>query len=214
MICPQCGAENPDSAEFCSLCMQRLQKTAGAETFPFRQDMPAAVKRSASPGEWRMDIVDSMPGRSGVVEAKIRKFRARMAILTFLVLAVIAWLALSFTVWGNPSPGKRAAQLIGAINEREAASFTALFVEQEKSSAESLFVRVKDYLGADGEFRDVKFRVDKKDRYTAYVYLQEGTIIQGGGTSRTLSADDGLVVYLENIGGKWRVKVSGTKLIP
>lgn len=214
MICPQCGAENPDSAEFCSLCMQRLQQTAGRGPLPYRQDMPAALKKSSSPGEWRVDVVDSMPRRSGVVEAKVRRFRTRMGILTFLVLAVIAWLVLSFTVWGNPSPGKRAAQLIGAINEREAASFTALFPEQEKSSAESLFARVEDYLGADGEFRDVKFRVDKKDRYTAYVYLQEGTIIQGGGTSRTLSADDRLVVYLENIGGKWRVKVGGTKLIP
>jgi len=194
--------------------MQRLRQPYVGEGLPPGGDVPGAIKKPASPSEWRGDVAGPGPRRSRVVEAKVRKFRTSMALYILVLLAVVAWLVLSFTVWGNPSPGKRAGQLIDAVNEREEESFISLLMEEDRGSAQLLFDKVTDYLGAGGEFREVKFRVEKKDRYMAYAYLQSGRVVRESGPEQDLTADDGLVVYIENHGGKWYVKSGGTKLIP
>jgi hypothetical protein len=214
MDCPRCGAENPDNAEFCSLCMQRLVYPQGGGIATGAGEGLSGARGRPSPAEWRPDVVGPRPRESGIVTEKIKKYRVSMAIYGMLLLALILWLALSFTVWGNPSPGKRASQIVSAVNSRDGEAFASLFAAQERSSAESLYARITDYIGTTGEFRDVRFRVEEKDPYTAHAYVKSGTVVLSGGASREITSEDGLVVSFEKRDGKWVAKVGGTKLIP
>lgn len=214
MNCPRCGAENPETAEFCSLCMQRLRYPHDGELPGEFNEGVAGTRRGVSPAEWRPDVAATRLVRSGVVAEKIRKYRLSMTIYGALLLAVIVWLVLSFTVWGNPSPGKRASRLIDAINNHDGDAFASLFAAQERSSAESLFAEITEYMGTSGEFRNVSFRTEKKDEYTAYVHLQSGTLVLASGTAHEIAAEDGLGISFEKHGGKWVAKVQGTRLIP
>jgi len=194
--------------------MQRLVYPQGGGIATGAGEGLSGARGRPSPAEWRPDVVGPRPRESGIVTEKIKKYRVSMAIYGMLLLALILWLALSFTVWGNPSPGKRASQIVSAVNSRDGEAFASLFAAQERSSAESLYARITDYIGTTGEFRDVRFRVEEKDPYTAHAYVKSGTVVLSGGASREITSEDGLVVSFEKRDGKWVAKVGGTKLIP
>ncbi len=214
MICPKCGAENSERAQFCSLCMEPLPGMPAAEA-PFSEGVrPPAGRGMPSPSEWRKDVVEPKPRMAREVQAKLRRFRVNLAIYGLVAAVVVAWLVLSFTVWGNPSPAKRASQLISSLNERRPESFVSLFTAQEQASAELIYDKVVAFLGNGGEFRNVKFRVEKKDPYAASVHIKQGNIVFGTGAVQEVGEGDGLLIRMENHGGRWYVIIAGTRLIP
>ncbi|MDI6872978.1 zinc ribbon domain-containing protein [Candidatus Solincola sp.] len=212
MICPHCGAENADNAEFCTLCLKRLEPVAGAVEGGGETSRPGGGY--AAPGEWRPDVVSTAGRLRPAAKERIRHFRLRVIAYIAFAAALAAWLVLSLTVWGNPQPGHRAAQIMEALNAGEEERFVSLFLSSDAAGAERLFGEVSDYLGGGGSFRDLRFRVDQEDPYTARVFLEGGTIRFAGGEARAIDPSDGLVIRLENRGGKWLAAVGGTNLIP
>lgn len=211
MICPACGAENADHAEFCTLCLKPLEPVAripeaGGET----------SRRSGiytAPGEWKADVVSAGERFRPAARERIRRFRVRQSVYVFLAAAVVAWLALSLTVWGNPQPGKRASQIMEALNAGDEERFVSLFQTSDAWGAREMFEEIRGYL-AGGSFRDLKFRLEQEDPYAARVYIEGGAVHFADGDVRAIEPSDGLVILLENRGGKWLAAVGGTELIP
>lgn len=210
MICPKCGAENADNAEFCTLCLQRLRPATGATGL----DVRPADGGYAAPGEWRPDVVSTGERMRPAARERIRHFRIRMAIYIAFAAVLVAWFVLSLTVWGNPQPGKRAFQIIEAINAQDEGRFVSLFHPTSASGAERIFDEVSDYLGGGGSFLDLELRVEQEDPYTARVFLEKGNIRFANGEVMTIEPSDGLVIRMENRGGKWLAAAAGTDLIP
>ncbi|WP_287152841.1 zinc ribbon domain-containing protein [Candidatus Solincola tengchongensis] len=207
MICPNCGAENADNAEFCTLCLQRLRPAAG-------EGMRPAGGGYAAPGEWRPDVVSTGERMRPAARERMRHFRLRMAIYIAVAAALVAWFTLSLTVWGNPQPGKRASQVIEALNARDEARFVSLFHPSSATGAERLFKEVTDYLGGGGSFLDLELRVEAEDPYTARVLLERGSIRFAGGEVLAIEPSDGLVIRMENREGRWLAVAAGTDLLP
>ena len=214
MKCSKCGADNPDSAEFCSLCAERIQPAqGGAKPALGRMERPPGSEYMA-PGEWRGDAETLRPTVSKVVEKKVRRFRWKMIAYTVLLVAIITWLVLSFTLWGNPSPSQVSMRLIKAANERDPDAFTELFQEQNRVSAQDMYTRVITYLGSSGRFNDIRLEVDQASSYEAYSYIESGNITTAGGSSVSVSRSDNLIITLESRGGAWYVSPTGTDIIP
>jgi hypothetical protein len=209
--CKKCGADNPDSAEFCSLCMERIREP-GEAGFPARHAAPD--ESYVAPGEWRGDAEILRPTMSKVVQDKVRKFRSKMVVYGIIIVLIIAWLVLSFTVWGNPSPGARSNQLIDAINNRNPDAYLSLFQEKDIASAKVMYSELEAYLGGAGSYTGVKLKVDQPDVYDARSYLEGGTIELMSGRSISITRADNLMIVLENHGGKWFVVPEGTNLVP
>lgn len=213
MICPACGAENTDNAEFCTLCLRKLEPPAVGEAIR-GEARSRAGERYAAPGVWSPEVVAERGRLRPAARERIRYFRIRATIYGILVAALVAWFVLSLTVWGNPQPGKRASQVIEALNSGEEQRFVSLFLPSEADGAERMFQEIYDYLGGGGGFRDVRFRVEQEDNYTARVLLEGGTIHFASGEVRAIDPSDSLVIHLENRGGKWLASSAGTNLIP
>jgi hypothetical protein len=211
MKCPKCGAENPESAEYCSLCMEKL--LSDGATAPRRKASTAPGDTYHAPGEWRGDAETLRPEVSRIVVEKVRRYRVRLAIYGVIIAMIIIWLVLSFTVWGNPSPGDRSMQLIDAVNARNEEAFLDLFQEQNRAAAGELYDRVTSFLGSTGSY-DVKLDVDKQNNYEAVSYLASGTIVIGGGSTRDVSRSDNLRIVMENRKGRWYIVPLGTDIIP
>lgn len=214
MICPNCGAENVEEAQFCNLCLQPLERPPSPEGEISQTPSFESGGRYASPSEWGRDVVPEKPVVSEKVEVKIKRFRARWAIYLVLAASLVAWLVLSFTVWGNPSPAKRARQLIDALNATDRSLFVSLFPEAQKGEAERLYDETARFLGQGGRFRNVILKAKQQDAYEAWVYVESGTVTSGDGSSEEIDPSDGLVIYLRSYGGKWWVQAAGTDLIP
>jgi uncharacterized membrane protein YvbJ len=212
MKCPKCGADNPESAEFCSLCMERLQKT-GTET---EQHQPSAAPGDLyiAPGEWRGDAEALRPAVSRVVETKMKRFRVKLIIFGVIIAVIIIWLVLSFTVWGNPSPAKRSMQLFDAVNARNEEAFIGLFEEKNGATAERLYADIVFYLGENGRYENIKLEVEVANAYDAASFVENGNIVTGGGSTRSISSADNLIITLENHGGRWYIVPIGTSVIP
>lgn len=209
MICPHCGAENAENAEFCTLCLKRLRPAAGAG-----EGVRPAGGGYAAPGEWSPDVVSAGERMRPAAKERIRHFRLRMTIYVIVAAAFAAWFTLSLTVWGNPQPGKRASQVIESINARDEGRFMSLFHPSGASGAEKLFKEVTEYLGGGGSFTDLELRVEQDDVYTARVFLERGNIRFASGEVLAIEPSDGLVIRMENRGGKWLAVAAGTDLIP
>ncbi len=212
MKCQKCGAENHESAQFCSLCMEPLQ--GGGSEAPRRKPDVIPGGSYVAPGEWRGDAEILSPTVSKVVETKVRRFRIRLAVYGLVVLLIAAWLVLSFTVWGNPSPGRVSSRLIEAINARDPDAFVELFKEKDRAVAEDLYARITSYIGSSGRYENIKLDVDKPNNYDAYSYIDSGNIAAGAGGSISISRSDNLMITLYNQGGRWYVVSKGTDLIP
>ncbi len=211
MKCPKCGAENPESAEFCSLCAERLLESADA----FKPTSPQAMTgRYVAPGEWRGDAEILRPTLSEAVEKKVRRFRWKILAYGVALTAVVVWLVLSLTVWANPSPGEVCKRLMEAANNRDAEAFTGLFSPQDRAVAEDMYQNVTLYLGSAGRYSEVSVRADKLDAYSARCYIEGGRIDKGTGPATEISQGENLMVSLENIGGRWYVTARGTDIIP
>ncbi len=212
MKCPKCGADNPDGAEFCNLCMERLIPTGAPATRHDRLGAPGDVY--TAPGEWRGDAEALRPEVSKVVVSKVRRFRLKLAVYGTIVALIIIWLVLSLTLWGNPSPGKRASQFIDAVNDREEEVFTGLFQEKDRTAAESLYDRIMAYLASRGTYEGLELKLFQQSEYDAVSYIDAGTIQNGGGSPREITSSDNLMIVMENHKGAWYVVPEGTKLVP
>jgi hypothetical protein len=167
-----------------------------------------------APGEWRGDAELLRPEVSKVVVAKVRRFRVKMVIYGGVIAIIMAWLVLSFTVWGNPSPGERSMQLIDAVNARDEEAFLNLFQEQSRPAAKDIYDRAVSYLGSTGSYDDVKLDVEKNENYDAISYIDSSIIQTGGGSSRNVSRSDNLLIVMENHKGRWYVVPKGTDIVP
>jgi hypothetical protein len=212
MKCPKCGADNKDNAEFCSLCMERMVRDGGPSRSRISTGAPGDVY--TAPGEWRGDAEVLRPEVSQIVVHKLRKYRIKLTIYGVIIAIIVAWLVLSFTVWGNPDPGERAMKLLGAANSRDEGAFVDQFQEQDSDAAMSMYSRVVSYLGDTGSYSDIKLDIAQENSYDAVAYLESGTVQAGGGYNRNLSRSDGLMVVMENHKGVWYVDPTGTDLIP
>ncbi|MBN2026225.1 MAG: zinc ribbon domain-containing protein [Actinobacteria bacterium] len=212
MKCPKCGAENPDSAEYCSLCMEKLLKLDSGIQQSGKSGAPGDLY--IAPGEWRGDADVLRTSVSKVVETKVKKWRVRLAIYGVIILLVVIWLVLSFTMWGNPSPGKASTQLLDTINARNQEGFVALFEDKYKDTATNLYEQIVTYLGTGGRYENIDMDVVEASVYDAASYIESGNIVIGGGSSVSISSLDNLVITLENHYGKWYVVPKGTNLIP
>jgi uncharacterized membrane protein YvbJ len=213
MKCPKCGAENADSAEFCSLCAERLEPMQEAAPSPQRTGRPPGETYIA-PGEWRGEAEVLRPKVSKVVETKIRRFHWKLIAYTVIVAIVVVWLVLSFTVWGNPSAEEVSHKLIEAMNDRDPAAFVALFMDQDETEAQNMYYRVSTYLGSSGSYDDLGLSVEQPDNYEAYIYLESGTITTSGGSTVTISRSQNMIINLENQEGMWYVTPRGTDILP
>lgn len=214
MICPACGAENADNAEFCTLCLTRLERPVVSKAPSPGESFPQTGERPIAPGVWSPDVVADRDLLRPVVRERVRRYSLRMAVYGGLLAALVAWFVLSLTVWSNPQPAKRASQIIDALNAWEEERFVSLFHPSDAQGAERIFQEVSDYLGRGASFRDLKLRVDQEDNYTARVVIESGTIRFANGETRTIEAGDSLGIRLENRKGKWLAASAGTDLIP
>lgn len=210
MKCPKCGSENPPESEFCTLCLERLQ-SSGTGPSTYRRTAPG--ERYVAPGEWRGEAEAMRSPVRMEVRRKVRAFRFKMVGYGFLLAAFSAWLILSFTVWGNPSPGRRAMQYIEALNRRDAVAAQELVLPSKHSEGERLYRDLVYYLGDTGRFENVEFEVMEQDVYSSQAYLVRGSIVIGT-ENRAIAEEDGLVIYLQNRGGKWYIDPSSTVLVP
>lgn len=214
MICPACGAENADNAEFCTLCLTRLERPVASKPpspgEAFRQTGEGAI----APGVWSPDVVADRDRLRPVVRKRVRRYTLRMAVYGAILAALVAWFVLSLTVWSNPQPVKRASQIIDALNAWEEGRFVSLFLPSDAQGAERIFREVSDYLGRGGSYHDLRLRVDQEDNYTARVVIESGSIRFANGETRAIEAGDSLVIRLENRKGKWLAASAGTDLIP
>lgn len=215
MKCPKCGADNPEGAEYCSLCLAQLGSPAQVSGTASPGQPQAQGEGYVAPGEWRGDAVMLKPRTSQIVASKKRELRWKSMVYGLIILAVVLWIVLSFTVWGNPSPGKVSSQLLDAVNGRDSEAFYRLFREENRASAEEIYSDVTDYLGDNGIYVDIEMDVDQAGQYTARSYIGGGAIELGGGRGQVvLDTSDSLVISLENRNGKWYVNPLGTVLIP
>jgi hypothetical protein len=212
MKCPSCGAENPEGAEYCSLCMQSIQGPEAGVTSPQSGEVTAQTTYSA-PSEWRGEEKVLRPVASKSVESRIRSYYWKLVIYGAIILAVIAWLVLSLTVWGTVSPEKRSTRLMEAINARDLGGFLDNFMQQDRSAAEDLYDEVVAYLGSSGSYEDISLDVDEGDVYTARAYATGGVIHSASG-SENLDSSSRLCIMLENHNGVWYVDASDTILLP
>ena len=212
MKCPKCGADNPDNARFCSLCMETIDR---ADAFA-PAGMPAREpgEAYAAPGEWRGDRDTLAPQVSEVVTSKIRRFRVKVVLYAIVIAAVVVWLVLSFTVWGNPSAGKRSGQLMDAVNDRNMDAFLELFEEHDRTAAEDKYRSVVSYLGDGGRYEEVSLVVDHQSNDEAVAYIDYCVIRTGGGSSREISRSANHRIILENQKGRWYVVPRGTDIVP
>jgi len=171
-------------------------------------------ERYLAPGEWRGDAEALRPEVSKVVVGKVRKFRVKMLIVGLIVASIVAWLVLSFTVWGNPSPGKVSGRLIDAVNARDEEAFLDLFQEENRPAAGDLYATVSSYMGSLGRFENVKLEVDERNNYDAIAYIESADVVSGSGSTRSISRSDNLMVVMENHKGRWYVEPRGTDILP
>lgn len=213
MKCPKCGADNMDSAEFCSLCAEKLTPSQ-AGTAPFTQRARRVPSETyIAPGEWRGDAETLRPTVSKVVETKVRRFRWKLISYGVIIVIILAWVVFSFTIWGNPSPSEVSMRLIEAANDKDPDAFASLFQEQNQAIAQDMYTRITTYLGG-GRYNDIRLDVDQTNNYDTRSYVERGTITTGSGTSINVSRSDNLIITLENRGGIWYVAPQGTDLIP
>jgi uncharacterized membrane protein YvbJ len=214
MKCPKCGAENVDSAEFCSLCAEKLLPSQPGTAPATQRARRVPSETYIAPGEWRGDAETLRPTVSKVVESKVRRFRWRLIIYSTVIAIIVIWLVLSFTLWGNPSAGEVSRRLIDAANKRDPAAFVSLFQEQNEALAQDMYSRITTYLGSSGEYQDIDLNVEQPNNYSAYTYLVGGTITTAGGATVTVDRSQNMIISLENRGGVWYVMPFGTDLIP
>ena len=210
MKCPKCGADNPDGAEFCTLCMEKLASLYGDAAGHIPDGATGDIYMA--PGEWKGSSEALRPQTSQVVMKKVRRFQARIAIYAVIVGLIAIWLILSFTVWGNPSPSQRAAQLVDAVNAGDEQAFLDLFREEDRPAAEDIYSRTAAFLGGSGSY-DVEMEVDIQDNYSAVSYVENGTIQAAGGTIEVARSDN-LMIFMENHKGRWYIIPRGTDIIP
>ena len=215
MKCPKCGADNPEGAEYCSLCLEKLQGPATGAYPSYQPDRAPVPGTYVAPGEWRGDAEALRPTVSKVVEEKVKKFRGKLIIYGFILAVVVAWLVVSFTVFGNPSPGETSMQMIEAINARDLERFSELILPGNRGEGERLYKETVYYLGENGRYANLRLDVAQDDNYDARSYVEGGSIELGGSTpAMTLRRSDNLVIILENHKGKWYVNPRATDLIP
>jgi len=213
MKCPKCGADNPDSAEFCSLCTEKLLRLDSGRT---QQGGSGGAPGDLyiAPGEWRGDADVLRTSVSKVVETKVKKWRIRLVVYGTIIAVVVTWLVLSFTVWENPSPAKRSMQLFDVVNTRDEEAFLDLFEEKYRTTAEDLYNDIVNYLGQGGSYEDIKLDVVEATVYDAASYVESCNIVIGGGSSVSIGLNDNLVITLENHNGIWYIVPKGTNLTP
>lgn len=205
MECPKCGADNPEGAEYCSLCLDKLpvRRPSHDQTGTPAAGTPVRTDSYVAPGEWRGDAELLRPAASKVVESKMRRLYIRLGIYGFMALGAIVWLVLSLTVWGNPSPEKQAARLLEAVNARNKAAFDELILPENQPAGEVLYKEVILVLGNDGRFEDVTFDVVQDDNYTARASIIGGVITSSIYGRIDLGETKKLVLVMENHKGKW-----------
>ena len=194
MKCPRCGADNAEGAEFCSLCLERLRAPAAPADSAAGPLPGTRAGAYVAPGEWRGDMGTLKPAFSKAVETKVRHFRWKMVVYIALVAAIVAWIALSFTVWGNPSPTKQCNKLIAAVNARDEAAFMDLVLPGSESLGRERYLEITRFLGEGGEIEGTALKVDVLDNYEARGYLATDTIE--------------LIIALQNHKGTWYVDPS------
>ena len=160
------------------------------------------------------EVAEKLKLNQQVVVRKLHKYRVKLVIYGVIVAIIIAWLVLSFTLWGNPDPGERTMQLIDAVNARDEDAFLDLFQEQDREAAQGIYIRTVSFLGDTGSYFDIKLDVVQENNYDAVSYIESGTVQSGGGYDRSLSRSDNLLVVMENHKGVWYVIPRGTDLIP
>lgn len=216
MKCPKCGADNPEGASYCSLCLQQLSTPAASPAASTQPAQQAPSRDSyVAPGEWKGDAGLAKPYTSAAIESRTQRFRWKTAFIAGLVAMVVAWIVLSFTVWGNPTPGDRSMQLIQALNNRDFESFNEVIIPDRRPDSEKLYDDYIYFLGTDGSFSDIKFDVVQDDAYDAKSHIVGGKVVMRG-SSEPVDIDeaDSLVIILENHKGTWYVEPRGTILFP
>ena len=217
MNCPNCGADNPEGASYCSLCLQPIASSPPQRpAAPTQPAQPAPPQDSyVAPGEWKGDAGLATPHTSEIIDERKRKFRWKTALFAGLAVLVLLWIVLSFTLWGNPTPKDRSMQLIQALNDRDFESFNEVISPDERAESESLYNDYIFYLGSNGNFSDIKFDVDQENNYDAQSHIVGGTVIlRGSSEPMGITEADNLIIILENHNGTWYVEPQGTIIIP
>lgn len=215
MKCPKCGADNPEGAPYCSLCLQPIATSSPSPAAPTQQAQPAPRESYVAPGEWKGDAGLATPHTSETIETRARKFRWKTALIAGLVAIVVAWIVLSFTMWGNPTPADRSMQLIQALNDRDFESFNEVILPEKRADSEELYDDFVYFLGTGGTFTDIELDVVQDDAYDARSHVVGGKVLlRGSAEPVDITEADNLIIILENHKGTWYVKPQGTILIP
>jgi hypothetical protein len=215
MKCSKCGADNPEGAPYCSLCLQQLAPSSSGPGSPTQRAQPAQRESYVAPGEWRGEAGLAKPHTSEAIETRARRFRWKTALIAGLVAIVVAWIVLSFTVWSNPTPGDRSMQLIQALNDRDFESFDEVIIPAQRAGSEKLYDDFVYFLGTDGTFTDIKLDVVQDDAYDARSHIVGGKVLLRGSSEPVdITEADNLIIILENNKGTWYVVPRGTILIP
>ncbi len=210
MDCPQCGMQNPDSAEFCSLCYTKLAgRAVPAGPRPETPAMPeGAAAAYRSPSEWHGELAKPDIPPEELVEHRVRNMKIRNFIFAFFVLAIIVGVVLMFTVWGNPGPQQILKNYLTAVtagNETEALSLMLPGNDLANSQAVAAAIAA----GAGMKLEDLKMKLERTDQDAAKITLVGGWITPAGQTARSeITESDNFSFKLDMQKGRWYVDPS------
>lgn len=206
MRCPECGNENPEDAEFCSLCYSGLKGPGGPAPSSVKP-APRQETRSEggyqSPSEWRGELVKTEIPPEGEVGRRIRNFKIRNIVFAFFILAIIVAIVLMLTVWGNPSPQQVLKNYLNAIttgNEEQALQW--MLPGDTAVNTQSVDAAIADAEGV--MLEDLKIKVNRTDQDVVKATLTGGWITPAnGGERRQITEGDNLTFRLLMSKGRW-----------
>ncbi len=206
MRCPECGNENTEDAEFCSLCYAGLKGRKGPATTSVRRAPGEATGKEGgyqSPSEWRGELVKAEISPEDEVGRRIRNFKIRNLIFAFFVVAIIVAVVLMLTVWGNPSPQKVLKSYLTAITAgNEAQALEWMLPGDAALNTQSVDAAIAEAQGVKVE--DLKIKVTRTDQDTTKAILTGGWITPAnGGERHQITEGDNLSFTLHMSKGRW-----------
>ncbi len=207
MECPECGAENPDDTDFCSLCNAKLK--ASTAPYPHALRTPGSGEAGPasggykSPAEWHGELARTdIPGEREV-ERRARRFKARNISFAALVLAVIVGVVVVLTVWGNPSPSQVLNRYLTAVTGGDVEQALTLMLPGDTAlNVASVKVAVAKAKGI--KLEGLKVKVLRTDEDAVKATLVGGWLTPADGHTREeIKESDNFAFYLLMQKGRW-----------
>lgn len=209
MRCPWCGELVPDNTVICHRCGNKLRE----EELEAAQISPVEARITA-PGDWKT-VASSLPtAPPHRRERRYMRYGIAPVIYGLLVASLTAWLGLSLTLWGNPSPLDRSKALLQAIAKADDVGFLNCLLEEDRIKGQELWKEVQSHYGPGVVFANPLFRVESDDGYEAVIILTGAKLEGGKLAGKEVSERDNVRLFWVNRRGSWYLDPDRSRLTP